>query len=701
MSRLRVWWVSLLGLALVQCTVPSLEDLWRERGFCAVGDEDCGMLRIRVDAQGFVPGCLRFTVRDAEGTASLNLSVPYRGTERAGRTLTQGFSPKKDWGLRVAVSVDAFEQGCDGKVVTTQTREAPLREGGISELAFVVAAVDADGDGYVALESGGTDCDDNQAAVNPGATELCNAQDDNCNGEADENLGVGEPCTSEDNCAGVKACGMNGAVVCVTGPVQRALVDEDQDGYGDMAQAPVVVCSNVLPPGRLPLDAPRTDCNDADPAVHPGATEVCNGRDDNCVDGVDEGFNVGTACTESQTQCAGMIQCVSQGETQCVPASPVPTWYPDEDQDSYGASGGAVRQCPMPAAGYVVRDGDCDDGNPFIHVNAREICDEQDNDCNGAVDEGGVCAGGLAGWESRQIDGNSEGSNTWFDIAFFGDGGVWLVGSNSSRAVKQGQGGAFTVLPGKCSTGTTPKNLFSIWAHPGSGRAYIGGADGLLLIQDPDSVACSPRSPPNASGDVRGLAGFVLGDGGVSIFGATDNGPTSGGTFAWSGDVVTVPAQSYSGRRLFKVDGVSPDLLFAVGSSGNTRSSIFRRTAGSSVWVEEPGVPDGGPLAAIDVVNSRLAYAVGDNGTFLVWNGISWSVGNGPPVTSHLTGVLAFGSNSIYVTSADGYVYRFNGKQWGSPLGSVDLYAIDGTAPDDLWAVGLAGYVFHYPAWPQ
>ena len=60
--------------------------------------------------------------------------------------------------------------------------------------------------------------------------------------------------------------------------------DADGDGFGDAA-SPGASCDGTIPPGHV-LDA--SDCNDADPSVHPGGIETCNGVDDNCDGQIDE-----------------------------------------------------------------------------------------------------------------------------------------------------------------------------------------------------------------------------------------------------------------------------------------------------------------------------------------------------------------------------------------------------------------------------
>ncbi|MBK6363892.1 MAG: putative metal-binding motif-containing protein [Saprospiraceae bacterium] len=98
-----------------------------------------------------------------------------------------------------------------------------------------------------------TDCNDNNVLINPGATEICNGLDDDCDGGVDE------------------------------GVQNTYFADTDNDGYGD-ATVTTMACS---PPSGYVTD--NTDCNDNNVLINPGATEICNGLDDDCDGGVDEG----------------------------------------------------------------------------------------------------------------------------------------------------------------------------------------------------------------------------------------------------------------------------------------------------------------------------------------------------------------------------------------------------------------------------
>ena len=98
------------------------------------------------------------------------------------------------------------------------------------------------------------------------------------------------------------------------------------------------------------------DCNDEDPAVHPGIDDLCNGLDDDCDGEVDEADVVDPS-----------------------------TWYVDADGDGYGDPTASFAACVAPA-GTVDNDGDRDDGEPLAWSGAEEACDGVDNDCDGIVD---------------------------------------------------------------------------------------------------------------------------------------------------------------------------------------------------------------------------------------------------------------------------------------------------------------------------
>jgi hypothetical protein len=139
------------------------------------------------------------------------------------------------------------------------------------------------------------DCDDQRADVAPGLPEVCDGVDNDGDGDADG----------------------AGAVDALT-----FYADGDGDGFGTTA---VLACAQ-------PADAALVDgdCNDGDVLVFPGADERCNGADDDCDGGIDEG------------------------------ATAAATWYQDRDGDTVGDSARTLFTC-TPPADYVATSGDCND----------------------------------------------------------------------------------------------------------------------------------------------------------------------------------------------------------------------------------------------------------------------------------------------------------------------------------------------------
>ncbi len=183
--------------------------------------------------------------------------------------------------------------------------------------------VDADGDGHTA----DLDCDDGNPGVYPGATEICDGIDNNCDNQID-------PSTSAD--------------------AETWYYDRDGDGFGDPT-APIAAC--VQPEDAV---ADATDCDDDDADISPTATEVCDNRDNNC-DGLtdEEDPNVDWS--------TGIVV------------------YEDTDGDGYGNADSETNACSL-TTGWVTDDTDCDDAHATVYPTASEVCDDLDNDCDGLID---------------------------------------------------------------------------------------------------------------------------------------------------------------------------------------------------------------------------------------------------------------------------------------------------------------------------
>jgi hypothetical protein len=189
------------------------------------------------------------------------------------------------------------------------------------------------------------DCNDASAAVSPAASERCDTQDNDCDGFTDE-------ADATD--------------------ARTWYVDGDGDGYGDPAAA-IPGCQ--APTGTV---ADGSDCDDTDPAVHPGAAETWyDGIDQDCAgdDDLDADADGDRAAGFGGGDC---------DDDPSVNSFAVEVFYDGIDQDCDGLSDydADVDSFDSDAWGGT----DCDDGNAAIYPGAPEIDAGVDNDCDGEAE---------------------------------------------------------------------------------------------------------------------------------------------------------------------------------------------------------------------------------------------------------------------------------------------------------------------------
>lgn len=208
-------------------------------------------------------------------------------------------------------------------------------------------------DGYVAP---GTDCDDANAAINPGADEVCDPLDidENCNLVSDED----DPDVTD---------------ATIYHP------DFDGDGYGNSDPNENTLLCEPLP--LYSLD--NTDCDDGSALSNPGLSEVpYDGLDNDCDettldDDLDQdGYDHTVDCNDVPPYGTTM----NPGTAE----SPAPNFI-DDDCDGFTDEG--TINFDDDGDGFSETGGDCDDADPSQYPNAVEQPNGVDDNCNGIVDE--------------------------------------------------------------------------------------------------------------------------------------------------------------------------------------------------------------------------------------------------------------------------------------------------------------------------
>ena len=257
------------------------------------------------------------------------------------------------------------------------------------------------------------DCDDSNAAMHPGAQEVCDGLDNDCNDLIDDDAadfstyyadldgdGYGDPETPLEACSPPSSyvsdntdCDDSNTDLT---PDTRWHQDSDGDGFG----APAVFVSGCeVPKGHV---SDSTDCDDDSDRTYPGAAEESKKQ---CMRDVDDdgfgdstpptGVDPGTDCDDERRdtnpeadEYCDAIDHDCSGFTDDSYALDASAWYTDSDTDGYGDAKGTITMaCELPE-GCVANNDDCDDSTDTVSPDAIEDCtDEVDNDCDGDVDE--------------------------------------------------------------------------------------------------------------------------------------------------------------------------------------------------------------------------------------------------------------------------------------------------------------------------
>ncbi|MBF0104859.1 MAG: hypothetical protein HQM16_05985, partial [Deltaproteobacteria bacterium] len=261
--------------------------------------------------------------------------------------------------------------------------------------------VDVDGDGFDSVLAGGTDCDDDNPDINPDAADTtCDNIDNDCSGVVDDAVADLPALNTQGLCAGNVLVCMGGEFVVaesnyVPAPEVCDGLDNDCAGGVDdglisrLAANQQGACSGNIETCEGALGWRESSGN------YVPAAEVCDGVDNDCANGVDDGV-APIATDNTKGLCADNVKVCAGGEFVAAESNYVPVDETCDNQDN-NCDGDIDNGIEAIAADNT--NGLCSGnvkvciGGDYIDADTNyspvdEICDTLDNNCNGEYDEG-------------------------------------------------------------------------------------------------------------------------------------------------------------------------------------------------------------------------------------------------------------------------------------------------------------------------